>query len=346
MHGKDGSHLRIAVPLGTEVWINRDVGKELVADLIEDGESVLMTLGGMGGNGNKRFASAINRVPLLAEEGELGEEVRVDLELKLLADVALLGLPNAGKSSLLASSSASRPRIADYPFTTVEPLVGVVEHGYDTLAVVDMPAVAEGASQGHGLGNGFLRHAERARLLVYVLDGVSEDAAGELRLLRQELRHYDEWLLGKKEVVVVTKLDLPEVASRRAEMKKALAGEGVAPLFVSTANEEGLEALWERVSVQVKASRRENPRQGEEVVPVIRPRPRRQGIKVWREDERFVVSYPRAERIIAMLDENDWGARVQLLTALERMGVGRALREQGIQAGDGVRFGRFEMEWQ
>ena len=346
MHGKDGSHLRIAVPLGTEVWVNRDGSKELVADLVEDGESVLVTRGGMGGSGNKSFASASNRVPLLAEEGELGEEVRVALELKLLADVAFLGMPNAGKSSLLASSSASRPRVADYPFTTVEPLVGVVEHGYDTLAVVDMPALVEGANQGHGLGNGFLRHAERARLLVYVLDGVSEDIAGELRLLRQELRYYDEWLSEKREAVVVTKLDLPEVASHGAELKSALAEEGVAPLFVSTANGEGLEALWERVSVQVKESRRENPRQGKEVVPVIRPRPRRQGVKVWREDESFVVSYPKAERIIAMLDVNDWSARVQLLAALERMGVGRALREQGIQAGDGVRFGRFEMEWQ
>ena len=211
-HGSDGDDIYIRMPVGTQVWNADSRRPSLLADLTTPGQTYELAHGGGGGRGNAYFASATNQYPLLAEKGEPGESLNLRLELKLLADVGIVGLPNAGKSSLLSVVSAARPKVANYPFTTLEPVLGMVEHRMQTFVMVDIPGIIEGAHEGVGLGHDFLRHVERTRVLVHMIDGSADDPLRDYRQINDELRMFNEQLAAKPQVVAVNKMDITEVS--------------------------------------------------------------------------------------------------------------------------------------
>jgi GTPase len=253
MYGRRGEELVLRVPAGTQVY--DQASGELLADLKAHGQRLVVAQGGQGGRGNIHFATSVDRAPRRAEPGRPGEEREVRLELKLLADVGLLGFPNVGKSSLIARISAARPKIADYPFTTLVPNLGVVRlPGDRTFVVADVPGLIEGAHAGAGLGHRFLRHLERTRLLVHLLEVSPAPGRGPLRdyrALRKELALYDQALAARPEIVVLNKIDLPETRRKRAELRRACAQRGLPFFAISAATGEGiaalLEAIWERL---------------------------------------------------------------------------------------------------
>jgi len=207
-HGRDGEDLRIAVPPGTEV-IDAESG-DLLADLAEEGAECVAAVGGIGGKGNAHFKTATFQTPRFAQEGMPGDERRITLNLKLIADVGLVGLPNSGKSTLLSRLTNARPKIADYPFTTLTPNLGIVQHGESTYRIADIPGIIEGAHRGHGLGLSFLQHIERVRIILYLIDITGEDLMYNYRLLQSELETYKESLVRKEHIVVLTKTDLAD----------------------------------------------------------------------------------------------------------------------------------------
>ena len=220
-HGANGESVDVTVPVGTEVWRIGDRAGEpeiFLGDLVHPGQRLEVAKGGRGGLGNAAFVTAVNREPLLAEAGEAGETVKLRLNLKILADVGLVGMPNAGKSSLLTAISAARPKIADYPFTTLEPVLGIVEHGIDAFAAVDIPGLIEGASDGIGLGHEFLKHMQRTRLLVHVVDGSEGEPGERIRAINQELDAFDPRLAQTPQIIAINKLDLEEVELLRDEI--------------------------------------------------------------------------------------------------------------------------------
>ena len=235
---------------GPEVW----VGEEKTADLTEQGIVVAAALGGRGGKGNAGFATPTNRYPLLAEEGDPGVERTLRLELKLLADVGIIGAPNAGKSSLLALVSAARPKIADYPFTTLEPALGVVERRDTSFVMVDIPGLIEGAHRGVGLGQEFLRHVERTRILVHLVDGSGDSPEQVYKQIRNELAQFGAGLDRKPEIVAVNKMDIPEAASRRVELQK-LGGTQRAATCISAATGGGVGELLDGILLLLSETR-------------------------------------------------------------------------------------------
>jgi GTP-binding protein len=352
-HGRRGSDLIVDVPVGT---VARSLDGAVVADLAAEGDRVLAAEGGRGGRGNARFLSNQLRAPAFAEQGELGEERWLDLELKLVADVALVGFPNAGKSTLISRLSAARPKIADYPFTTLEPHLGVVRvaeqaagarpappgegrGGVEELVVADIPGLIEGASEGRGLGHRFLRHIERARALVVLVDLASPDRppAAQLQTLLDELGRYEPALLERPRLVVGSRADVvaqderPEPASFGAE------------LLVSSATGEGLPDLVARLASVVAGSRSLHEDAGR--APVVH-RPRPEGVEVVREGGTFLVLGREATRAVALSDLTDPAALAQVQRRLRRLGVDRALARAGARAGDLVRIGSLELSYE
>jgi len=350
-YGKWGQDLEIVLPVGTEIWNDED--GSMIADLTKHGEKVLVAKGGKGGRGNAKFANSVNQYPVLAEEGEPAEDLRLRLELKLIADVGLVGAPNAGKSSLISAVSAARPKIAPYPFTTLEPLLGVVQHRDKSFVMVDIPGLIEGAHEGVGLGHDFLRHIERTRVIVHVVDGTLEDPVAEYEKIRAELEAFDDTLIEKHEVVAVNKSDVPEAEVGYRAMKAHLEGKKV--FAISAAGRTGMVELLDEVLIVLEKARteesasreRERTEQEElEKVPVLRPRPvdvRPEIIK--KSDTRYVVKFKPAERMAAMVDSGDWNARAQFYEMLRKMRVVDALEKAGIGPGDTVVIGKMEWEW-
>ncbi|MDO8461675.1 MAG: GTPase ObgE [Deltaproteobacteria bacterium] len=255
-HGRSGKDLIVRVPVGTLV---KDEKGELIADLAVIGEKVLIAKGGHGGRGNAVFLSNRNRAPRKAEKGELGEEKEVRLELKLLADVGLVGLPNAGKSSLLARISSATPKIADYPFTTKTPVLGVVTlENYNRFTVADLPGLIEGASEGEGLGFRFLRHIERTSLLVHMVDlsDTSTEPLEKFHLIENELSQYGSELSNKKRLVALTKIDLPEAKAGLYDAVAAFKKEGIQAFPLSTKTGEGVEQLLEKLQELLHGKKR------------------------------------------------------------------------------------------
>ena len=344
--GRRGDGVVLGVPPGTEVWRLEGGERRLVADLEAVEQSVVVVRGGRGGRGNARFATPTNRTPVLAEEGEEGEEWEVELELKLLADVGIIGLPNAGKSSLLASSSAASPKIADYPFTTLEPVLGVVQTRRESLVAVDIPGLVEGAHLGRGLGIQFLQHVERTKVLLHVIDGSSGSPNEDWRKVNEELRSYSHLLSDRLQLVAVNKIDLPGVKERMADLKKELGGQGRNLMFISAATGEGIDALWGKALELVKDAAATGRYEAErQAVAVLRPRGRTRDVSIHRQGGVLVVDAPRAARLAARADLRDWPARLQLYKKLEDMGVVAALEEAGVKEGEVVRIGKVEMEW-
>ena len=347
-HGRDGSDLVLEVPTGTVVSRIAE-GEEAaarVADLAETGQGVVLAEGGHGGRGNASFKSPTNRAPRVAQRGEPGEDVRLLLELRLIADVGLIGLPNAGKSTLLAQLSAARPRVAAYPFTTLEPNLGVVANGWEEFVVADLPGLIEGAADGAGLGHDFLRHITRTRVLVHLIDGAEPDPAAAYEMVRRELGAYSEGLLERPELIVINKLDLAAVAERRAELATAFATRGVEAAFISAASGEGIEELTQRCAGLLEEAREASAKEAPEPV-VLRPKG---------DGHRFDVARTRGgtyrirgrgvERFVRMMDLDDGDARDEVYRWLERRGVAAALRRAGLERGDRVRIGEAEWAWE
>ena len=343
-HGKRGDDVVVAVPVGTQVWVEGGEAR-MVADVDSDGQRVLVASGGRGGRGNTHFVTSRNRFPRLAEAGERGETLRLRLELKLLADVGIVGAPNAGKSSLLAAATRARPRVADYPFTTLEPSLGVVERRRESFVLVDIPGIIDGAHMGAGLGHEFLRHVERTRVLVHLLDGSLEDAVSEWRLVNDEIRQYDERLADKPQILAVNKVDLPEARERLPALVDEFGSLGVEVSSVSAATGEGVDELMDAALRALAEARPPAPDDTDEL-PVLRPQPRRPSVRVSRDDEEFVVDAPAAVRIAQVLNEDDWHARAQFYAYLTRIGAIRALEAAGVAPGDTVRIGKLEWEWE
>ena len=349
-HGKNGSDVTLAVPMGTQVSVAEE-GVGLEADLAEAGQVVCVAEGGRGGRGNASFASSVNRFPVLAEEGEQGSGATLRLELKLLADVGIVGMPNAGKSSLLAAVSGARPRIAGYPFTTLEPVLGVVEWKTREFVAVDIPGLIEGAHRGVGLGHDFLQHVERTRVLVHVVDGASDDPVADYRQVREELRLFDRALEDKRWLVALNKTDIPEARSRAEEVVGVLRMEGVEGHPVSASSRDGIDLLLDgvlRLLAEIGSAGSTPPRGNgnEEPAPVLRPRPVHQVPRVIKDGACLVVESAPAARVAAMVDRRNWNAMVQLRRYLKRVGVVKALEDAGVGPGDPVRIGKLEWEWE
>jgi len=256
-HGASGKDLVITVPVGTVIK-DAETGEQL-ADLTEDGQRVVLLKGGRGGQGNARFATATNKAPKFSQPGEEGEERKLRLELKLMADVGLLGLPNAGKSSLISRISAARPKIADYPFTTMVPSLGVVEYkNYRSFVVADIPGIIEGAHAGAGLGHRFLKHLERSGILLHLVDiswMPDRDPLEEYGTVCRELALFSPELAAKEQVVVITKTDLPQTRERLAGIRKWFEGRNITVFPISSATGEGVEALLDEIARRLWAGR-------------------------------------------------------------------------------------------
>ena len=328
-HGKSGADTIVKVPEGTVV---KDFDGNVVADLVHAGDRWLAAEGGRGGKGNARFLSNRRRAPSFAEQGEEGEEHWFNLELKLMADVALVGFPNAGKSTLISRISAAKPKIADYPFTTLEPHLGVVRLDDREFVVADIPGLIEGASEGKGLGHRFLRHIERARALVVLLDLTADYAAQEAVLLR-ELGNYRPELLDRPRIRVGSKADAAEPDAKA----------GFEGLVISAVTGEGLPVLTGRLADLVDEARSTLP--APEQYVVHRPEP--EGVVVERGDDgAFVVRGKPAERAVAVSDITDVQALAYVQQRLKRLGVDRALARAGAREGDLVHIGGFTFEYE
>ncbi|MCL0048841.1 GTPase ObgE [Dehalococcoidia bacterium] len=248
-HGRKGNDLVLMVPVGTTV---RTAGEGVdLGDLTADGQRLVVAKGGRGGWGNKHFATSVRQVPRIAKEGEPGEERKLVLDLKLIADVGLIGRPNVGKSTLINAVSAARSKVADYPFTTLEPKLGVVEVGFQAFVIADMPGLIEGAHSGHGLGHDFLRHIERTRILIHILDGTTENPVADLEEINEELFLFNPSLKGKPQIVAVNKIDIPGVRKRLPEIEKALAGIESPLYYISAVGGEGLNELMARAAAML-----------------------------------------------------------------------------------------------
>ncbi|MGI6376395.1 MAG: GTPase ObgE [Anaerolineae bacterium] len=342
MHGASAAAFYIDVPAGTVVR-ERPSGL-LLGDLTEEGQLLLVARGGRGGRGNEAFKSSTRQAPRFAEKGAPGEERDLTLELKLIADVGLLGKPNAGKSTLLASVSAARPKIADYPFTTLEPNLGVVWLDDHEFVMADIPGLIEGAADGAGLGHQFLRHVERTRLLVHLLDGSSPDPLADYSAINAELARYSERLAAKPQLVVINKIDLPEARARVAEIRAAL-GLPQALAISGATGEHVQELLW-----AIAQRLQELPPEPEpEEVPVLRPLDEREdtGYAVAKLDEGvYRLSGQEIERIAAMTNWDSDESLERLWRIMVARGIAAALAEAGVSLGDTVLIGDYELEWQ
>jgi GTPase len=327
-HGARGNDLVVTVPEGTMVR-ERD-GREL-ADLVRHGDSYLAARGGRGGRGNARFLSNSRRAPSFAEQGEYGEERWLRLEVKLLADAALVGFPNSGKSTLISAVSAAKPKIADYPFTTLEPHLGVVRFGEHEFVLADIPGLVEGAAEGRGLGHQFLRHVERARVVVLLLDLASVDGASpgeQERVLLSELERYRPELLERPRLVVGSKADVANATF-----------DG---MCISAVTHAGLDEFLGTLATLVEAARDVVP----EAEGFVVLRPEEDGFSVVRdEDGVWRVAGRAAERVVAMADLTNPEALAYVHERFRRMGVERALAKAGVRNGDYVRIGVAELEY-
>ena len=341
--GADADALVVRVPMGTVVRDAETGG--LIADLVSEDAQVVVAPGGRGGRGNARFKTAANQAPRLAEKGEPGSERWIALELKLIADVALVGLPNAGKSTLLSVISNAKPKIADYPFTTLEPNLGTVVYDHQDLVFADVPGLIEGAHLGVGLGHAFLRHVQRTSMIVHLLDGAAADPLADYNQIRAELALFDERLAEKPEIVVINKLDLPDAREYQSLLEDSLMERGVEqPLAISALTRENVDRLIQSVFARAASLPKQPP------AP-----PESQHVYELDEDEvsfdlqvEAGVYYVRGERIERAAAMTYWDydeAVSRFHKTLEAMGIAKALQEAGVSDGDTVFIGDFELEW-
>ena len=346
-HGRNGESLILSVPVGTVVQYKVQIGGDgFVADLDRPGQQAVVAGGGKGGFGNTHYVSSTNQAPHIAQKGEMGEENPIILEVRIIADVGVIGYPNAGKSTLLAAASAAKPKIASYPFTTLEPVLGVVEAEQRNFIIAEIPGLIDGAHFGRGLGYDFLRHIVRTRILIHLVDGSSTSPVEDAAKVNAELGLYDSELARKPQLVVVNKIDMPQVRARVAEIKEAFSGVGTTVHFISAVTKEGVPELMAETDKLLESVGRQRQESGEKILrKVFRPQPRGADTSVRKDGDTFVVSAPELERIIARVDATSPEVRWQLERQLARAGVNRALEKAGVKPGDKVRCGSLEWEW-
>jgi GTP-binding protein len=374
MHGKSGVDLVIRVPVGTVVQRRAESGEpETIADLDHPGARVVAAYGGLGGKGNARFTTSTNQAPRIAERGQRGQRAELVLDLKLIADAGIIGVPSVGKSSLISAVSAAQSKIAAYPFTTLEPVLGVVDVGWHTYVMVDLPGLIEGAHVGAGLGHEFLRHVERTRVLVHMLDASREDSLHEFDMINEELALFNADLASRPQIVALNKIDLEEAQAHLPALEAALRERGIEPIAISVATGENVQTLVRRVATLLDEMRGEDsgwteggyaaPAEGESVqalaasterdggaegdgsLPVVRPRPQRR-FEVRRiAPGKFEVEGRRLAALAEMLNLSEDEARAEFFRRLSRFGVVAVLRRAGVRNGDRVRFGPTEVTW-
>ncbi len=341
--GADADSLIVRVPPGT---VARDAATGgLIADITRADDEVIVAQGGRGGRGNAHFKSAANQAPRLAEKGAPGLERWITLELKMIADVALVGMPNAGKSTLLAVVSNAKPKIAEYPFTTLEPNLGAVIYDNLDLIFADIPGLIEGAHLGVGLGHAFLRHVQRTDIIVHILDGAAADPLADYNQIRAELALYDAKLAERPEIVVVNKLDLPETREYLDLLKESLSARGVAePVAISALTRENVTRVVQRVFEEAaKLPRSENT--VVEDLPLYEIESEEIPFELAVEGGVYYVSGDRIERAAAMTYWDYDEAVLRFHKTLEALGVADALLKAGVREGDTVFVGEFELEW-
>ena len=341
--GKSGDDLTIAVPAGTLVYRTLEGKPEAYfADLAVPGERLLVAKGGRGGLGNQHFATSVRQAPRFAERGEPGEQCALRLELRLLADCGVVGVPNAGKSTLLSVVSAARPKIADYPFTTIEPQLGVVRvSDEESFVMVDVPGLIEGAHAGAGLGDQFLKHVERTRALVHLLDGAKplDEILHDKTTIERELEAWNPKLLEKPALLVLNKIDLPDARERLAELRErfpAVSG-------ISAATREGVRDLVFAVARTVEQA--PAPEVAAPPTATIELAPADAFVLVRGSDGAFELSGKRIERLAAMTNFDSDESLARFERALAKMGVEKKLRDMGAAEGDTVRIGTYEFTY-
>ena len=341
-HGASGDDLRVPAPPGTVVY---DAGTdELLGDLTEVEQELTIARGGRGGRGNARFTTSTNQAPRIAEHGQPGQERWLRLELRLLADVGLVGVPNAGKSTLLAAVTAARPKIAPYPFTTLQPNLGVVVLDPQTeFVLADIPGLIEGASEGKGLGHEFLRHIQRTRVLIHLLDGLSADPLADFAAINAELAAFGHGLTDKPQLVALNKMDMPQVEERWPEIEAPLKEQGYPVVAISALAKEGTRELLYRAAHMLTELPEQVP---ERELPVFRLGEDEGAFAVEREADGWRVRGVRIERLAAMTVWNLDEAVRRFQRMLERVGITAALEEAGVQPGDTVRIGDQELVWE
>ena len=339
--GRTGKDAIVEVPLGTVVR-DAETG-QLLGDLVVEGQQICVAHGGRGGRGNAAFATSTNQAPRMSEKGEPGEERQIDLELKLIADVGVVGMPNAGKSTFLSVVSAAKPKIAAYPFTTIQPNLGVVNLDYQTSFVVaDLPGLIRGASQGVGLGHEFLRHVERTRLLIHLLDGLAGDPLEAYDAIQRELAAFSDALTHKPQIVVLNKMDLPDVREIWPLVQELFAERGIEVRAISAVSREGTrDLLWEIVHRLQELPVQDPP----EPEPVLRPQVDENAFTIRESETGWHVYGIAIERTAKMTNWSQYEAAARFQRVLEAMGITMALREAGVEEGDTVYIGETELEW-
>ena len=353
--GAGGEDLLIRVPVGTVAF---EAETDLIlADLIHPDQRVLVARSGRGGRGNWAFKSPTVQAPRIAENGEPGEDRWIRLELKLIADVGIVGVPNAGKSTLLSVVSAARPKIADYPFTTLEPNLGTVLIDNRDMVFADIPGLIEGAHTGTGLGHTFLRHVERTRLLIHLLNGISPDPVGDYMAINQELALFSPELAAKPQIVVLNKMDLPDVQGAWRGIATKLKSLGVAePMAISAVSREGVEALLRRTAdtlaelpKEFLTSEDEMALAGDRAEPMERsgsPASANKSFTITHDvDGAWLVQGAYIEKIVKMTQWEYYDAVMRFQRIMQALGITDALRAKGVQADDTVRIGNKELDW-
>jgi GTP-binding protein len=342
MSGKSAKDLLIEVPPGTLVY-DKESG-DLMGDLKEHYQQLVVAKGGRGGRGNQHFATSRNQVPRMAERGEPGEAKTIRLELKMIADIGIVGVPNAGKSSLLAIVSNAKPKIANYPFTTLSPNLGVAKMDVDTVLVLaDIPGLIEGAHEGVGLGFAFLRHIQRTRVLIHVLDGLSEEPLSDFSQINSEMALFDEKIRDKPQLIAFNKMDLPSVQEKWPAVKEALADLGYEAMAISAVTQENVKNLLWRAAALLKDAPEPEV---EEALPVYKAAEDPKAFTIRRTEDGWLVRGEAIERAAAMTywEHRESVRRFQRL--MENIGVDEALREAGVAEGDSVYVGEYVLEWQ
>ncbi|MBI9046223.1 MAG: GTPase ObgE [Anaerolineaceae bacterium] len=340
--GRSAEHTIIKVPPGTIIY-NADSG-ELIGDLVEQGEELIVCTGGRGGRGNARFASSTKQVPRVAEKGEPGEERNLKLELKLIADIGLVGVPNAGKSSLLAAVTNAKPKIADYPFTTLHPNLGVADLDENTsIVLADIPGLIEGAHMGVGLGDSFLRHIQRTKVLIHLIDGMAQDPLADFTQINSELALFDERLKDRPQIVVFNKMDLPDVQAKWEDLREKIESHGYEVMNISAVAHINLRPLlwraYELLQTVPEIMKVEE-------IPVYKMETDPQDFELEKVEDGWRVNGKAIERAAEMTywDLPESVRRFQKL--LETLGIEEALREAGIEDGDTVYVTEYELDWE
>ena len=345
-YGKSGEDLIIKVPKGTVVK-DEETGK-VIADLSEDGQKELILKGGRGGKGNSHFATATRQVPRFAQDGEKGIEKGVILELKLLADVGLIGFPNVGKSTLLSRVTSAMPKIANYHFTTLFPNLGVVKSEYgDSFVIADIPGVIEGASEGVGLGLQFLRHIERTRLLLHVIDcsgSEGRDPVQDFEVINEELKKYSEKLSKRKQIIVANKADAIQDENIYKSLEAMAKKNNIEVFKISAVTGEGVKELFNHVSKVLKTLPKEDLIEVEDrIVYTLKPDEKQFNIEV--DNGEFYVTGPAIERLMGRINIGDNESMAYLERNLRELGINDELKKKGVKEGDTVKLLEWEFEW-